>query len=140
MSGKEAILEIIRDGEIHTLEEIESLARLRCGERVTVHSRIADLRREGWMIDGIREGRKQAYRLTGRKDHPVRVKEKRVDPVQGYTFLTDAPNPRNGDVCKIIARVEAPDVLDAGPAFRVRFGDGEEDVAYAYELRPWFPT
>lgn len=70
--------------------------------------------------------------------------------VQGFLFESVAEHgsdlgARNDTVCKIVRRasyVEASehDVLDQGPAFLVRFSDGHEEIAYAHELSPWYPT
>ena len=70
--------------------------------------------------------------------------------VQGYTFSSFASpesslGKRNGDVCQMVRRAREGDVhlqelLDLGPAFIVRFGDGHETVAFGVELNPWFPT
>lgn len=66
----------------------------------------------------------------------------RIVPVNGFLFLTEAEHPRNNTVCQIMDKAGASDVeiLENGPAFKVRFGDGEEMVVFSSELRPWYPT
>lgn len=71
--------------------------------------------------------------------------------VQGYTFDSvageESPIAKyHGNVCQIVRRarvgeqVHEQQVLDLGPAFIVEFGDGHQEVAYANELNPWYPT
>lgn len=68
---------------------------------------------------------------------------KSIVPVQGYTYwsIVDG-DPRNDTICQIIERadVRGADVMEYGPAFRVRFGDGHTTTAYSSELRPWYPV
>lgn len=63
--------------------------------------------------------------------------------VQGFTFTTVEEHEladRNGTICQIIGRVEEHgSLLESGPVFRIRFGDGFETNALAAELSPWFP-
>lgn len=72
-----------------------------------------------------------------------------MEHVQGFTFDSVAEDGElstyNGNICQIVRRASATEaseneVLDYGPAFVVRFGDGKEDTAYASELSPWYPT
>lgn len=62
--------------------------------------------------------------------------------VQGFMFRTVEDDPDNDSICRIVRRAEASDqeVIEMGPAFLVRFGDGHQRVAYAMELSPWYPT
>lgn len=48
---------------------------------------------------------------------------------------------RNGHVCQIVSRSGTDaEKVEHGPMFKVRFADGEEIDASAYELSPWYPT
>lgn len=62
--------------------------------------------------------------------------------VQGFTFMSGYDHERDGNIVKIIGRVKADDdqVLEHGPEFLIRFGDGFEMEAMASELSPWYPT
>lgn len=66
--------------------------------------------------------------------------------VQGYVFESvsdEAPDAdRNNTICKIVSRakVSEHELMEYGPAFKVKFGDGYEMVAYSSELHPWYPT
>jgi hypothetical protein len=150
MTDKDLLLGVLRDGELHSAADIRMVAELSGNAGITIHSRVSDLRREGYVIRVTRMGRKGVgYRLTGKREGPVRVREKEQTPVQGFTFescLEDGElSTRNGDICQVVRRAsehEATDneVLNLGPAFRVRFGDGKEETAYAQELSPWYPT
>lgn len=71
------------------------------------------------------------------------------EPVQGYTFDTMAegeiPDAYNRNVCQIVRRAQGTEaseveMLEHGPAFWVKFGDGHEMVAHASELSPWYPV
>lgn len=60
--------------------------------------------------------------------------------VQGYIFKCD-DDPRDGNIVQIVGRCGAEgSLLEQGPVFRVKFGDGSTDTASCYELQPWFPT
>lgn len=66
------------------------------------------------------------------------------DAVQGYIFQTveeSSLSERNGTICKIIGRGGGDAlILEQGPLFRVKFGDGVEEIVSSDELRPWFPV
>lgn len=66
-----------------------------------------------------------------------------ADPVQGFTYTSIVDgDTRNGTICHIIGRATVSDVevLEMGPAFEVKFGDGTQVTAYAEELHPWYPV
>ncbi len=69
-----------------------------------------------------------------------------MEHVQGFSYDSVSDDePDNGLICQIVGRTGPLDaseqeILDLGPAFLVRFGDGHERTAYACELRPWYPT
>lgn len=68
------------------------------------------------------------------------AQKKKTEPVQGYKFSSEG-DPRNGTICKIVSRVEEEgSLLEQGPMFEIKFGDGETMTASGYELSPWFPT
>lgn len=69
----EFLLEILADGEQHTLNEILGASFERRGCGLTVHSRAADLRKQGHMIvnekvQGAERGFGSAYRLISPDD------------------------------------------------------------------------
>lgn len=72
------------------------------------------------------------------------AKKQRNEFVQGYMFNTIADgslSDRNETVCQIIGRVtEEGSLMENGPMFKIRFGDGHEDTATASELNPWWPA
>lgn len=144
MTGNELVLFVLSDLKPHTVEEIEVQARLRAASRITVHSRVADLRKQGYAIDSFRSKEhgpgywmKELLPVEGR----VRVREFEPNAVQGYVFQSIAEHPRNGDVCQILNRAGTDvEQLDRGPGFNIRFGDSEEMLAYSDELSPWYPT
>lgn len=137
MTGKEFVFSVLQDGQPHTIEEIE----LRSPARITVHSRVADLRNDGHEIRRVVEGRVTGYQWLGKRKGRTRVRPRLARVVQGYIFQSVADDPRNGNVCQIEERANASDheVLENGPAFKVRFGDGEADIVFSNELRPWYP-
>jgi hypothetical protein len=60
--------------------------------------------------------------------------------VQGYLFRSD-DDPRDRNICQIVGRCDAEgSLLEQGPMFSVKFGDGSTGTAAGYELQPWFPT
>lgn len=138
MSGKEWLLRELSDGEWHSGDALRARSHLMLGKTISLHPRITDLREDGYKIEYKRVvGHEYWFRLTG-KGEPV---PKAPSVVQGYRF-DSADDPRNGNICKILTRSEASDheVLENGPAFLVRFGDGSTDVVFSSELSPWYPT
>lgn len=133
----------LADGKWHTGDEIRQRSRLALPKEISLHPRITDLRERGFRIEHQRAGRGYAFLLTGKGDPPV---PKRPDPkaVQGYVFnnAAEPEDPRCGNICQIVGRAKATDSeqLTYGSLFLVRFGDGEEDTAFASELQPWYPT
>lgn len=74
------LLRILRDGQEHTLNDIlrASFAERGCG--LTVHSRVADLRKLGleitWRkVPGASRGNASAYRLTKHSSHSSHSRE-----------------------------------------------------------------
>lgn len=63
MTHKQKVLGLLRDGRWHTHHE---LYRLGC----VAHSRISDLRKDGWQIEQERQGDDYCYRLLGRLEQP----------------------------------------------------------------------
>jgi hypothetical protein len=64
--------------------------------------------------------------------------------VQGFLFTSEGPHEdRSGTVCKIDRRAteHEGELLSAGPAFWVYFGDDPDTIyfAHGYELSPWYP-
>lgn len=67
------------------------------------------------------------------------------DVVRGYMFISvgEVGVDRNETICQIIGRdteISDNEVVENGPAFRVRFGDGHVLTAFSSELHPWYPT
>ncbi len=58
MTHKQRVLALLRDGQAHSHHELYSL-------NVIAHSRIADLRADGYRIEQWREGDLYLYRLIG---------------------------------------------------------------------------
>ncbi len=58
MTHKERVLELLSDGEPHTHHEGYAL-------RVMLHSRVSDLRRDGYQIECEKTGGEYTYRLLG---------------------------------------------------------------------------
>ena len=70
MTDREFLLKVLGDYQPHTLNEILSLSLAERGCGLTVHSRAADLRRDGYLISNKALGgrrRGSVYRLEGRK-------------------------------------------------------------------------
>ena len=63
---------------------------------------------------------------------------KKKEPVQGYKF--SSPGDEHHEcICKIVSRVEEEgSLLEQGPMFKVKFGDGKVVAASGEELSPWF--
>lgn len=57
MSGKQRILDLLRDGKPHTHHELYALG-------CVAHSRISDLRSDGYTIECWRDGDDSVYRLA----------------------------------------------------------------------------
>ena len=143
MSDKEWLLALLSDKKSRTEREIRQLSRLQRGVELTVHSRVAELRRDGWDIEcmSIPHMKASIYTLIGKREERVRVREEPA--VKGYMFMSqDDDNRRNQTICRIIRRAEVSDTEAAefGAAFLVEFGDGHRDVCYGEELRPWYPV
>lgn len=144
VTDREFLLLLLRDGHSHCKSELEQRSLIELGHRMTVHSRVAELRRDGWMIDctPVPHLRESIYTLSGKVEGRYRVKD--ADPVQAYMYVTDEEGrmTRDRTVCKIIGRAKVSDAeaRDYGPAFRVQFGDGHITTAYSDELRPWYPV
>lgn len=71
MTDRDFLLDVLSDGQPHTLNEIltRSFRERECG--LTVHSRVADLRHDGYKISnrtvkGMRRGARSVYQLEGR--------------------------------------------------------------------------
>jgi biotin operon repressor len=139
-SHKEWLLNFLSDHEPHTGDEIRNRSELQFGRPITVHSRITDLRKDGYEVISKGNGKQYVFRLTGKKESAVTPKKAPV--VQGYMFDTAADDKRNGNICQIVERANASDaeVLENGPAFTVKFGDGTTDVVFSSELSPWYPS
>jgi hypothetical protein len=62
--------------------------------------------------------------------------------VQGFLYMSGASDELDGSIVKIVGRAKVSDeqVLENGPEFVIRFGDGLEMDAFASELSPWYPT
>ena len=70
MTDRDFLLKVLGDYQPHTLNEILSLSLAERGCGLTVHSRAADLRRDGYLISnkpmpGRRRG--SVYRLEGKR-------------------------------------------------------------------------
>lgn len=141
MTDEQFLLDVLKDGEAHTGEEIILLSVGKRGHRLTVHSRVASLRDAGWIIHSkkVPRSREFAYWLEGKQEGRVLVRKKKENPVTGYIFRSDADVPQNEKICQIIARAE-PDGETLEPAFVVRFSNEEELIAWGSELRPWYPS
>ncbi len=70
------ILQVLADGHPHTLNEIlqRSFAERGCG--LTVHSRVAELRKQGYVVEhanihGAARGAASTYRLVSLTESPV---------------------------------------------------------------------
>lgn len=137
MSGKEWLLKQLEDGQWHSGDALRMLSHTQRGRAISLHPRVTDLREEGYVIENQKVGHDYHFRLV-EKGEPV---PKAPPIVQGFKF-DSADDPRNGNICRIISRSEASDheILENGPAFLVRFGDGSTDVVFSSELSPWYPT
>src|SRR5690348_2560091 len=96
-------------------------------------------------ISGCRRYRPLSRRWAERyRKRRILPTKKTTEFVKGYMFNTvDGSNiaDRNETVCQIIGRVEEEgSLMENGPMFKVKFGDGHEDVALASELSPWWPA
>lgn len=142
LTHKEWLLTFLSDHKIHTGDEIRNRSTLQFGQAISVHPRITDLREEGYEILSKRSGKQYVFRMTGKKVIPTVAKKKEPKVVQGYVFDTASDDKRNGYVCQIVERAKASDheVLENGPAFTVKFGDGSTDVVFSSELSPWYPS
>jgi hypothetical protein len=59
--------------------------------------------------------------------------------VDGYIYV--GHDDREGMICHIIDRVRDPDILlDIGPVYHVRWGDGTIELVPNVMLCPWFAT
>ena len=70
MTDRDFLLKVLGDYQPHTLNEILSLSLAERGCGLTVHSRAADLRRDGYLISNKAIGGKRrgsVYRLEGRR-------------------------------------------------------------------------
>ena len=71
MTDRDFLLKVLGDYQPHTLNEILSLSLAERGCGLTVHSRAADLRRDGYLISNTAIGggkrRGSVYRLEGRR-------------------------------------------------------------------------
>lgn len=61
MSGKQRILALLRDGRPHTHHELYALGCI-------AHSRVAELRKDGYTIECWRDGDDSVYQLVGTLD------------------------------------------------------------------------
>lgn len=88
MSHKQRVLELLRDGEPHGHMEGYRLG-------VMLHSRVADLRRDGHDIECWRDGDNYLYRLlnVAAGDEPNSVQGS--SPLLAATLSSPAPNPRD---------------------------------------------
>jgi hypothetical protein len=141
MTDEQFVLGILKDGEAHTGQEIMLLSLSRRGHGLTLHSRVASLRDQGWIIASKKVPRTRdfAYWLEGRKEGRALVRKQDAKAVTGYIFRSDADVPHNERICQIISRAE-PDAETLEPAFNVRFSNGQEMIAWGSELRPWYPS
>lgn len=72
MTDREFLLDVLEDGQPHTLTEILRRSFEVRGHGLTVHSRAADLRRDGYTIvwrhePGAKRGNASVYQLTSRE-------------------------------------------------------------------------
>lgn len=141
----EFMLKVLKDGKPHSGEEIRTLSIVNRGVSLTVHSRAASLRDEGWMIQTgrIPKSRDYWYQLVGKKEKPTRVKNGKEQVVGGYIFQSAADVRLNGRICEIVRRAD-PDAETLEPAFWVRFVGGKdagrEQLAWGTELSPWYAS
>lgn len=60
--------------------------------------------------------------------------------ITGYLYR-NTESEFNECVCQLVSRVkESGTLMEQGPSFKVKFGDGTEKVVSGYELSPWFAT
>lgn len=65
--------------------------------------------------------------------------------VQGFMYDnegTEEHKQHNQTICQIIGKGDANDyeLMEYGPAFLVKFGNGDVITAFARELHPYYPT
>lgn len=90
-SGTARVLELLRDRRWHSSAEIEQACRVTC------HSRLSDLRREGHVIQKRRNpgctGREMfSWRLTAESVEVVEAREALVDTETGSSPLSVSPS------------------------------------------------
>lgn len=145
MIDNEFLLNLLQDGKWHEKEEIEVKSYAERGRRMTVHSRVAELRTTGgWIIEHRKQGGQSFYRLIGHQEVPtetVQPKNGKEQPiVAGYLFYTQGEHRNNGKLVQIVARSDQQEGETMEPMFEIEFSNGTKDVAFASELQPWFPS
>lgn len=91
MTHKQAVLQLLSDRKPHSHHELYALG-------CVAHSRISDLRRDGWKIDKWREDGLYLYQLKGRLEEAAASPEAVRDGTDASSTASSStpPNPATG--------------------------------------------